>query len=100
MLEDVTGKLLPASHVFQMFIKAFVNHLTEELDKKDAPFEIDETRWVIAVSADLTETSEQILRSCAKQVRPCILNTKLLDIYFNNQIYKTLFVIYESWNTV
>lgn len=72
MLEDVTGKLLPASHVFKMFIKAFVHYITEELDKKGAPFKIDETRWVIPVSADLTETSGHILRSCAQQVRPCI----------------------------
>ncbi|CAC5356670.1 unnamed protein product [Mytilus coruscus] len=67
MFADVTGKVLPASHVLKMFIKAFVYHITEELDTKDAPFKIDETRWVVPVSADLTETSKQILRSCAQQ---------------------------------
>ncbi|VDH91509.1 Hypothetical predicted protein [Mytilus galloprovincialis] len=67
MLKDVTGKTLPASHVFTMFIKAFVYHITEESDKKDASFKKDETRWVIIVSVELTDTSKQTLRSCAEQ---------------------------------
>lgn len=67
MLVDETGKSLLASHVFQMFIKAFVNHLNEKINL-GADVQRDDIRWVIPVSANLPNTGKQLLRSCAEQV--------------------------------
>lgn len=66
MLVDETGKSLLASHVLQMFIKAFVNHLIKNMNGVDVPK--DDIRWVIPVSANLSNTGKQLLRSCAEQV--------------------------------
>ncbi|CAG2226945.1 unnamed protein product [Mytilus edulis] len=66
-LMDETGKSLFASHVCKMFIKAFVDHLMKFLDRKRTSIQKCDIIWVIPVSVDLTDTSKQLLRSCAEQ---------------------------------
>lgn len=69
MLIDTTGKNLPANLIFTVFIKAFVNHLTECLDQTNSDLKKGEIRWVIPVSVSLNDTDKQFLRSCTEQVR-------------------------------
>lgn len=68
MLIDKTGKALPANHVFKCFIKAFVDHLTEYLDRNKFDDKKGKIKWVIPVSSYLTDNDKQFLRSCAEQV--------------------------------
>lgn len=68
VLVDVTGKSLPACLVFRIYIEAFVSYLVEIFDKKGITLTEREWIWVIPVSADLTDTGKQFLRSCAAQV--------------------------------
>lgn len=67
MLIDDTGKTLPASHVFNVFIKAFVNDLTEKLYQR-TDFEKGDIRWVIPVLGYLLDSEKQFLISCAEKV--------------------------------
>lgn len=68
MLIDATGRYLPASHVFKCFIKAFVNHIKEHLDRMSFDLKKDKIRWVIPVSAYWTDNDKHFLRACAEQV--------------------------------
>ncbi|CAG2245220.1 unnamed protein product [Mytilus edulis] len=62
-LKDETGKSVLASHVFKTLINAFINDLMEMLNSVQQ----SDIRFVIPVSADLTDTDKQFLRYCAVQ---------------------------------
>lgn len=68
VLEDITGKTLPAFDVFKLSIKALVNHLLETLDKQGTGVKHDEVQWVLTVPAIWTDTAKQFMRSSAEEV--------------------------------
>lgn len=63
MLVDATGKYLPARHVYMLFIKAFVDHFMYSAKSRNLNLKLHKIRLVIPISADLTDTGEQILQS-------------------------------------
>lgn len=77
MLDDVTGKPLLACFVFELYIKAFTNHLKDAWTRREA-VKHNEIRWVIAMSADVSESGKRFIRSCVEQVFICIYS-KLQD---------------------
>lgn len=68
VLEDITGKTLPAFEVFKLSIKALVNHLLETLDTQGTGVKHDEVQWVLTVPAIWTDTAKQFMRSSAEEV--------------------------------
>ncbi|XP_076088281.1 heat shock 70 kDa protein 12B-like [Mytilus galloprovincialis] len=67
VLEDITGKTLPAFDVFKLSIKALVNHLLETLDTQGTGVKHDEVQWVLTVPAIWTDTAKQFMRSSAEE---------------------------------
>ncbi|CAG2245214.1 unnamed protein product [Mytilus edulis] len=65
MLEDVSGKPLLACLVFELYIKALTNFLKDELYKKGLPN--NGIRWVIALSAEVSESGKRFIKSCVEQ---------------------------------
>lgn len=68
ILEDVTGKILPAFDIFKLSIEALVSHLTQTLQKRGTGVKNDEVRWVLTVPAIWTDTAKQFMRTSAEEV--------------------------------
>lgn len=66
VLEDVTGKPLPAIDVFKLSIQALVNHLLTMLDKQGKVVQHNEVRWVLTVPAIWTDIAKKFMRTSAE----------------------------------
>ncbi|KAK3604537.1 hypothetical protein CHS0354_000358 [Potamilus streckersoni] len=66
-IEDETGKKMPAMHVFSLYIKCLINHLTKHLDKLWAWVKDDEIHWVLTVPAIWNDSAKQFMRTAAEQ---------------------------------
>lgn len=88
MIDDVTGKSLPANYVFKMFIQAIVDHSLKKTNALD--LRKSELRWVITFSTDFTSASNHFLRECAEQVGSVKINMQLNVLSFTDVSYKEL----------
>lgn len=68
VLEDISGKSVPAIEVFGLSIKSLVNHLTDLLDKQGTGMDNSEIQWVLTVPAIWTDAAKQIMRKSAVKV--------------------------------
>ena len=68
LIEDITGKSMPAIEVFSMSIKALVNHLMNLLDKQGTGLNMEEIRWVMTVPAIWNDGAKQFMRKAAEMV--------------------------------
>ncbi|XP_071125270.1 heat shock 70 kDa protein 12A-like [Mytilus edulis] len=65
LLEDISGKSVPAIDVFGLSIKALVTHLTDLLDKQGTGMDNSEIQWVLTVPAIWTDAAKQLMRKSA-----------------------------------
>ncbi|XP_063447377.1 heat shock 70 kDa protein 12A-like [Mytilus trossulus] len=65
VLEDISGKSVPAIDVFGLSIKALVTHLTDILDKQGTGMDKSEIQWVLTVPAIWTDAAKQFMRKSA-----------------------------------
>lgn len=68
VLEDISGKAVPAIDVFGLSIKALVTHLTDILDKQGTGMDKSEIQWVLTVPAIWTDAAKQFMRKSAVKV--------------------------------
>lgn len=78
MLEDVTGKIVPAIDVFALSIKALVNHLMYTLTQGTG-VTLDDIQWVLTVPAIWTDNLMQFMRTSSEKV--CIYFRKIITEY-------------------
>lgn len=67
LIEDLTGKSLPAIDVFSSSIKALTSHLKNELELKGTGVLEDDIKWVLTVPAIWSETAKLFMRKSAIQ---------------------------------
>jgi molecular chaperone DnaK (HSP70) len=69
MLEDETGKMLPAKSVFSLAIEFLKKDLLEECHKQLADdLSEDDIKWVLTVPAIWNDGAKQFMREAAEQV--------------------------------
>lgn len=68
VLEDITGKQVPAIDVFALSIKALVKHLMDALDTRGTGVKPNDIKWVLTVPAIWTDNSKQFMRKSAEKV--------------------------------
>lgn len=68
VLEDITGKPVPAIDVFALSIKALVNHLMDVLETRGTGVQSNEIKWILTVPAIWTDNSKQFMRESAEKV--------------------------------
>ncbi|CAG2210703.1 unnamed protein product [Mytilus edulis] len=66
MLEDITGKIVPAIDVFALSIKALVNHLMYTLTQGTG-MKLDDIQWVLTVPAIWTDNLMQLMRTSSEK---------------------------------
>ncbi|VDI16587.1 Hypothetical predicted protein [Mytilus galloprovincialis] len=67
VLEDITGKPVPAIDVFALSIKALVNHLMDVLETRGTGVQSNEIKWILTVPAIWTDNSKQFMRESAEK---------------------------------
>ncbi|KAK3604535.1 hypothetical protein CHS0354_000357 [Potamilus streckersoni] len=67
MIEDETGKKMPALQVFSLSIQCLMNHLTKLLEKQGTGVKNDEIHWVLTVPAIWNDSAKQFMRTAAEQ---------------------------------
>lgn len=68
VLEDITGKSVPAIDVFAHSIKALVKHLMDALECRGTGVRSNDIKWVLTVPAIWTDKSKQFMRKSAEKV--------------------------------
>lgn len=68
VLEDITGKPVPALDVFALSIKALVIHLQTGLENKGSGMRATDILWVLTVPAIWTDNAKQFMRKSAEMV--------------------------------
>lgn len=68
VLEDITGKPVPAIDVFALSIKALVQHLMDALETRGTGVKPNDIQWVLTVPAIWTDNSKQFMRKSAEKV--------------------------------
>ena len=68
-LNDITGKVLPATKVFAHAIRWLKDDLARELKQRHLKtFQDDDIHWVLSIPAIWSRTAKQFMRDAAKQV--------------------------------
>ncbi|XP_071141897.1 heat shock 70 kDa protein 12B-like [Mytilus edulis] len=67
VLEDITGKKVPAIDVFSLSIKALVKHLMDSLETRGTGVIPNDIQWVLTVPAIWTDNSKQFMRKSAEK---------------------------------
>ncbi|CAC5408538.1 unnamed protein product [Mytilus coruscus] len=67
VLEDITGKPVPAIDVFALSIKALVKHLMDALETRGTGVKPNDIQWVLTVPAIWTDNSKQFMRKSAEK---------------------------------
>ncbi|XP_076084861.1 heat shock 70 kDa protein 12B-like isoform X2 [Mytilus galloprovincialis] len=67
LLEDLTGKPVPAIDVFALSIRALVKHLMDALDNRGTGVKPNDIKWVLTVPAIWTDNSKQFMRKSAEK---------------------------------
>ncbi|XP_063411608.1 heat shock 70 kDa protein 12B-like [Mytilus trossulus] len=65
-LEDVRGQTLPAIEVFELSIKALIDHLQQTVKIKNIKIDTAKITWVLTVPAIWTDRAKQFMRESAE----------------------------------
>lgn len=84
VLEDITGKKVPAIDVFSLSIKALVKHLMDSLETRGTGVIPNDIQWVLTVPAIWTDNSKQFMRKSAEKV--FVASIKVVAGYNENYI--------------
>lgn len=68
VLEDITGKPVPAIDIFSLSIHALVKHLMGLLHTQGTGLDIHEIRWVLTVPAIWSDAAKSFMRKSAEKV--------------------------------
>ena len=86
IIEDVTGKSVPAMKVFGISIRALMNHLFLTFTERGIEIEPMDIRWVLTVPAIWSEAAKQFMRKSAN-----LVNTILCKINKNRNVYHKMY---------
>ncbi|VDI54468.1 Hypothetical predicted protein [Mytilus galloprovincialis] len=67
VLEEITGKPVPAIDVFALSIKALVKHLMDALETRGTGVKPNDIQWVLTVPAIWADNSKQFMRKSAEK---------------------------------
>ncbi|KAK3610273.1 hypothetical protein CHS0354_029733 [Potamilus streckersoni] len=67
LIEDETGKKLPAIDVFSLSIRSLKKHLTQMLEKRGTGVKDTEIHWVLTVPAIWSDAAKQFMREAAEK---------------------------------
>jgi hypothetical protein len=68
IIEDVTGKPVPAMKVFGTSIRALMNHMFLMFTERGFEIEPKDIRWVLTVPAIWSDAAKQFMRKSANLV--------------------------------
>lgn len=68
MIEDETGKLMPALTVFSESIRYMKEISLEEFRRQNTDIELDDIKWIITVPAIWSDPAKYFMRSAAVEV--------------------------------